>query len=146
MKEKLLYKAIKIAEKAHRKQTDKFGAPYIAHVMRVMASGKTLDEKIVGVLHDAVEDCADVTLEYLRKEGFPEHILIAIDCVTKISDDENYDDFIKRIETSPLAIAVKINDLKDNMDLTRIPRQLEERDFKRLNKYLRAYLYLTEKY
>ena len=49
-KELLLNKAIKIAEKGHRKQVDKYGAPYIKHVMRVMEYGKTLDEKIVGVL------------------------------------------------------------------------------------------------
>ena len=46
-KELLLAKAIKIAEKAHKNQTDKYGFPYIAHVMRVMNYGKTLDEKII---------------------------------------------------------------------------------------------------
>jgi (p)ppGpp synthase/HD superfamily hydrolase len=47
-KEELLNKAIKIADKAHKGQTDKYHAPYIAHVMRVMEYGKTMDEKIVG--------------------------------------------------------------------------------------------------
>ncbi len=44
-KEELLNKAIKIADKAHKGQTDKYHAPYIAHVMRVMEYGKTIDEK-----------------------------------------------------------------------------------------------------
>ena len=35
-KEELLNKAIKIADKAHRGQTDKFGTPYIGHLIRVM--------------------------------------------------------------------------------------------------------------
>jgi (p)ppGpp synthase/HD superfamily hydrolase len=146
MKEKLLYKAIKIAEKAHRKQTDKFDAPYIGHVMRVMNSGKTIDEKIVGVLHDVIEDCPEVTLEDLTEEGFSEEIIFAIDCLTKTDDLMDYDEFIKKVERSPLAIAVKINDLKDNMDLTRFTGLLTDRDFKRMNKYLKAYQYLIEKY
>lgn len=146
MKEKMLYKAIKIAEKAHRKQTDKFGAPYLGHVMRVMNAGKTLNEKIVGVLHDVIEDCPELTLEDLRDEGFSEEIIFAIDCLTKTDDLLNYDVFIEKVEQSPLAIAVKINDLRDNMDLTRFGSLITERDHKRLNKYLKAYQYLTENY
>lgn len=143
----LLYKAIKIAQKAHKKQTDKYNAPYLAHVFRVMDSGKTIDEKIVGVLHDVVEDHPDYSLEYFKEQGFPSHIIFAIDCLSKRPVElEDYDMFIKRIEQSPLAIAVKINDLRDNMDLKRFTKTIEEHDLKRLNKYLKAYLYLIDKY
>ncbi len=145
-KNQLLHKAIKIADKAHKGQTDKYNAPYIGHVMRVMNDGKTIDEKIVGILHDVVEDCPKYDLDYLRGQGFPEYILFAISCLSKLDPNETYDDFIKRIEQSPLAVAVKINDLKDNMDIKRANRLLTEKDLKRLNKYLKAYLYLTEKY
>jgi (p)ppGpp synthase/HD superfamily hydrolase len=79
----LLNKAIKIATKAHKKQTDKYDAPYLGHVFRVMNAGKTIDEKIVGILHDVVEDNPDYPIEYLREKGFPEHILEAIECLTK---------------------------------------------------------------
>mgnify|MGYP000026147745 CR=1 FL=1 len=48
--------AIKIATKAHFGQVDKAGQPYILHCLRVMFSGKTIQEKICGVLHDTVED------------------------------------------------------------------------------------------
>ncbi len=76
-KEELLHRAIKIADKAHKGQTDKYHAPYIAHVMRVMEYGKTMDEKIVGVLHDVVEDHPlEFSLDYLRTEGFPEYIIL----------------------------------------------------------------------
>lgn len=143
---KFLYKAIKIAEKAHRKQTDKFGAPYLGHVMRVMNAGKTIDEKIVGVLHDVIEDSPDYTLEDLRAEGFSESIIFAVDCLTKTDHLASYDDFIKKIERSPLAIAVKINDLRDNMDLSRFTELMSERDYKRLNKYLKAFQHLSSKY
>ncbi|MBT0548462.1 phosphohydrolase [Riemerella anatipestifer] len=146
MKEELLHKAIKIAQNAHRGQTDKYKAPYIGHVMRVMNYGKTLDEKIVGVLHDVVEDCPEYSIEYLKKQGFSDEILFAIECLSKTNPEESYDDFIKRIEQSPLAIAVKINDLTDNMDLKRVNKPLTEKDLKRFNKYLKAYHYLIEKY
>ncbi|MDO5615507.1 MAG: phosphohydrolase, partial [Cruoricaptor ignavus] len=69
-----------------------------------------------------------------------------VKCLSKIYPDENYDDFIKRTEKSPLAVAVKLNDLRDNMDLRRFNRPISDKDAKRLNKYLKAYRYLVEKY
>lgn len=145
-KEELLNRAIKIADKAHRGQTDKFGTPYIGHVMRVMNYGKTYDEKIVGVLHDIIEDCPEISYEYLLKEGFPNNIVFAIECLTKNPPEQDYTEFIKQTEKSPLAVAVKLNDLRDNMDLTRFTKPMTEKDAKRLNKYLTAYLYLKDKY
>jgi len=47
-----------------------------------------------------------------------------------------------RAGTDPVAKQVKINDLLDNMDITRL-QTLTEADVKRLNKYLRAYKRLT---
>lgn len=137
----MLQKAIQIAQKAHEAQVDKTGMPYIGHVMRVMESGKTVDEKIVGVLHDIVED-TDWTFEQLAKEGFPAHIIEAIKCLTKTSEDEPYDDFIKRVQTNSLAIRVKINDLTDNMDLRRLPA-ISDKDIDRLKKYHKAFKELT---
>ena len=84
--------------------------------------------------------------DFLRKKGFSEEQIFAIECLTKNPPDEDYEEFIKRTEKSPLAIAVKLNDLRDNMDLRRINRPLTEKDLKRLNKYLKAYQYLIEKY
>lgn len=133
----LLQKAIEIARQAHRNQTDKSGQPYWGHVSRVMRAGRTLDEKIVGILHDVVED-TDWTFEGLLQEGFPPHIVAAISCVTKISEAEPYDRFIERVKTNPLAVAVKLNDLRDNMDLTRL-NQLTDADCLRNRKYLAAY-------
>ena len=145
-KNELLNKAIKIAQKAHKGQTDKFGTPYIGHVMRVMNAGKTYDEKIVGVLHDVIEDCQEISLDYLLQEDFPDEIVFAIECLTKNPAEQDYTEFVKQTEKSPLAVSVKINDLQDSMDLKRFTQPITNRDLKRLNKYLDAYLYLTEKY
>ena len=54
-----LQRAISIAVEAHEGQIDKGGNPYILHPLRVMMSLRTVDEMIVGVLHDVVEDCSD---------------------------------------------------------------------------------------
>ena len=132
-----LQRAIDIATKAHHGQFDKSGKDYIGHPLRVMEMGKTDDEKIAGVLHDVVED-SDWTFEALEAEGFSHEIIAALKCVTKLSENENYDDFIERVKKNPLATAVKINDLTDNMDIRRLP-YLSDKDVKRLKKYLKAY-------
>lgn len=136
-----LQRAIEIATEAHKGQFDKAGKEYIGHPLRVMEMGNTEDEKIVGVLHDVIED-TDWTFEKLAEEGFSKEIVSALRCVTKLSENENYDDFIERVKKNPLAVAVKINDLTDNMDIRRLP-YLSDKDVKRLKKYLKAYKRLT---
>lgn len=136
-----LERAIEIATEAHKGQVDKAGNEYIGHPLRVMEMGKTMEEKIVGVLHDVVED-TDWTFERLEAEGFAPEVIAALRCVTKTSENENYDDFIGRVKKNPLAAAVKINDLTDNMDIRRLP-YLSDKDVKRLKKYLKAYKRLT---
>ena len=132
-----LERAIEIATQAHEGQVDKAGNAYIGHPLRVMAMGKNEQEKIAGVLHDIVED-SPWTFEMLEDEGFAPEIIAALKCVTKISENEDYDDFIERVKKNPLAVAVKINDLTDNMDIRRLP-YLSDKDVKRLKKYLKAY-------
>ena len=136
-----LERAIEIATEAHRGQFDKAGTDYIGHPLRVMAAGKTTEEKIVGVLHDVVED-TDWTFERLAAEGFSGEIIEALRCVTKLSENEPYDKFIARVKENPLAVAVKLNDLTDNMDIRRLP-YISDKDVKRLKKYLKAYKQLT---
>ena len=132
-----LQRAIEIATEAHKGQFDKAGYDYIGHPLRVMEMGKTEEEKIVGVLHDVVEDTS-WTFEALEAEGFSKEIIEALRCVTKTSENENYDAFIDRVKKNPLATAVKINDITDNMDIRRLP-YLSDKDVKRLKKYLKAY-------
>jgi (p)ppGpp synthase/HD superfamily hydrolase len=132
-----LTRAIEIATEAHKGQFDKSGKDYIGHPLRVMEMGKTEDEKIVGVLHDVVED-SPWTFQELEAEGFSKHITDALRCLTKTSENENYDEYIERIKKNPLAVSVKLNDLTDNMDIRRLP-YLSDKDVKRLKKYLKAY-------
>lgn len=137
----LLEKALKIATKAHEGQTDKAGAPYIFHPIRVSNRCSTDEERITALLHDTIED-TEVTVEYLLMEGFPRNIVDAILSVTR-NENESYEDFIKRSRLNPTGRQVKLHDLEDNMDITRL-NELTEKDVYRLNKYLKAYRYLKE--
>jgi (p)ppGpp synthase/HD superfamily hydrolase len=132
-------RAIAIAVKAHEGQADKAGAPYIYHPLRVMLSLETLEERMAAVLHDVVED-GGVTLEQLRTEGFPDAVVGAVAALTK-GDGEDYEAFIRRIGPNRLARRVKLADLRDNSDLSRIANPTE-RDQARLEKYRRAIAYL----
>ena len=133
----MLQKAIDIATKAHEGQVDKAGQPYIDHPLRVMNMGTTDEEKIVGVLHDVVED-SDWTFEELAAEGFSIEVIEALRCITKLSENEPYDKFIQRVKANSLAAKVKLYDLTDNMDIRRLA-YISEKDVKRLRKYLKAY-------
>lgn len=131
----VLEKAIQIAAKAHEGQKDKAGQPYILHPLRVMLRTDTELERICAVLHDVIED-TPITLEMLKDEGFSPEVLTALEALTK-RKDESYDNFISRVLENETACRVKLADLADNMDLSRIQTPTEE-DFRRVEKYQRA--------
>lgn len=128
--------AISLAVEGHRGQVDKVGAAYILHPLRVMQRQRTIPGMIVGVLHDWMEDCGG-TPDVLYRYGFTSEIVESILCLTK-RKGENYDLFIDRVMAGPaLALPVKIADVEDNSDRTRIVDPNEE-DFARWAKYERA--------
>ena len=131
-----LKQAINIAVEYHSGQKDRAGEPYIQHPLRMMMKMKTAEEKITAVLHDVVED-SNITIDNLRKEGFSENILKAVDALTK-RKGESYKKSIERVKKYPLAVKVKIADFEDNMDIRRLNR-ITENDRKRLNRYLKYY-------
>ena len=131
-----LEKAIQIAVEAHAGTKDKGGKAYILHPISVMMRVETEEEKIVAILHDVVED-TDWTFDALRKEGFSETVIEALETVTKYSEEENYDDFIQRSLKNDIGRKVKIADLRENLDITRIG-ELYPKDIERINKYKRA--------
>jgi (p)ppGpp synthase/HD superfamily hydrolase len=105
--------AFEIALEAHRGQVDKNRDPYIMHAMRVALRGRSLDETVVGALHDVVEDTS-ITLDDLRARGATDRQLGAIEALTR-KTGEKYEAFIIRLSGDFLAVNVKINDLLDNL-------------------------------
>ena len=146
-----LEKAIKIAVETHTGQVDKGGNPYILHPLRVMLSLNSEEERIVGVLHDVVEDCEGWTWERLREQGCSDEIIEALKSVSKTPEEEkqfkkmddpnekldHYLEFVKRAKFNKIGRNVKAADIKDNLDISRID-DITERDIDRLNRYKAA--------
>ena len=146
-----LERAIAIAAEAHAGQFDKAGAPYILHPLRVMLSQAADEERIVGVLHDVVEDCDGWTFARLSGEGFSAEIIDGLKSVTKnetvknqdlsssLKDigGETYEDFVRRAAANRIGARVKRADLIDNMDWSRIAEPTVN-DLSRMIRYKKA--------
>jgi (p)ppGpp synthase/HD superfamily hydrolase len=108
----MLREAITMAALAHDGQTDKNGAPYIFHPIRVASNFSDEILQTIAVLHDIVEDTA-ITLSDLDAH-FPQGVVNAVDALTR-RPSEPYEDFILRAGRNPLARQVKIADIRDNL-------------------------------
>ena len=134
----VLERALALAVAAHAGHRNASGGPYVLHPLRVMMrlSGET--ERAVAVLHDTVENAADmVTIESLRRDGYPEDIVDAVDRLTR-REDETYEAFVERIRPSELARRVKLADIADNLDF-RILRDLPDEEIAGVRSRLRAW-------
>lgn len=136
----MLSKAIRIAAQAFEGKYDKGGNPYILHCLHVMNAVKDHGEDymIVAVLHDLLED-TDWTSKMLLDEGFTDRIIFAVEVLTH--GKETYEQYIERVAFFDIPCTVKMADLRHNSDITRL-KGLAEKDFKRLEKYAKAYDYL----
>lgn len=128
-------RAIEIAARHHAGDTDKAGSPYLYHPLRLMFAVNSLSEKMAAVLHDVVED-TPVTLEELRQEGFPEEVVEAVDALTKRPGESRLE-AAARAAANPVARVVKLADVTDNMDLSRISDPTDK-DFERLKEYVKV--------
>lgn len=135
----LTRKALKIAYEAHKDQVDKAGLPYINHPLHLAEQMETEDTCVVALLHDVVED-TEFTLEDLRKAGFTEKQLQAIEAMTH-EKGVPYMDYVRELKKNEIAVAVKIADIRHNSDISRIENPTEK-DIKRLDKYKEAMEFL----
>lgn len=132
--------AVALAAQCHTGQVDKAGQPYILHPLRVMLRLGREEERIAAVLHDTVEDCG---LEVgLIRHRFGAVVAEAVDALSR-REGENYGDFIERCGANPLARKVKIADVQDNLDPSRIAEPTAE-DARRAAKYHDALWRLME--
>ncbi len=127
-----LEKAIELAARAHAGQVDKAGAPYVLHPLRVMFAVEGAAARIVAVLHDIVEDTA-ITSEDLRTEGFSPVVIDAVLALTKTEGEDRLS-AARRAAQNPIARVVKLADVADNSDLSRIAEP-SARDMARLAEY-----------
>ena len=133
-------KAVRIIEHEFKYKTDKGGKPYIEHLHRVSSRFRNRKHRIVGLLHDLVEDCENWNEDKLRAE-FSDYICDAVICLTK-KKHETYLDYLERVKSNNIAVEVKIADLEDNMDIKRL-KEITDKDIVRIRKYHKAWVELT---
>ena len=131
--------AIQLAVEAHRGQRDRHGHPYILHPLRVMFRLETETDRIVGVLHDVIEDTS-YTEDDLRKMGYSEEILKALDSVTR-REGEAYEEFVLRSKANSIGRRVKLADTEDKMDVRRMG-QITPKEAERLERHRKAWMVL----
>jgi len=140
--------ALNIIETAFAGKKDKVGKPYVEHLKRVAENSKNYfvgtdyyeQLEVVGLLHDLLEDCSEWSKQHLNAIFKDSFIIDAVERLTK-RPELSYDDYIKNILNNRFAKAVKLADLKDNMDLTRLSA-LTEKDIERVKKYHKSYVFL----
>lgn len=133
--------ALQIAIEAHTDQVDRGGAPYILHPLWVMSKMETDEERMVALMHDVLEDCPTLMINW---EYFPTEVEEAVMLLTK-SRQGSYWHYIGKISENPLARKVKMADLDHNMDMSRLnspTTSIREEDIARWEKYKKAYDFL----
>lgn len=127
-------------KQAHAGQVDKAGRPYWLHLEAVKDDLRGLPEsgadewRCAALLHDVLED-TPTTADDLRAMGYSETIVKAVQTVTKPkSTGVEYLDFIRSIAASrnPMAIQIKLSDLRHNMGRDGASEAMRERYAKAL--------------
>lgn len=129
-----LFKAFFIMLRAHIRQKDKAGKCYIFHPINVALEVNGVRAKTVALLHDVLEDSELYSIKdfnFLDKEQMEAILLLTHNA------DEEYFDYINRVKTNKIALAVKLSDLRHNSNLKRL-KTITEKDINRRNKYLKA--------
>lgn len=137
-----------IAERVHKGQTDKIGAPYIEHPMMVAelvqrladfqaTDAQTQQDAIAAAwLHDVIED-SSVTADELRDLGVSARAVDAVVALTR-TEAVSPDDYYLAITTKPVALLVKTADVASNLAPERVA-QLDDATRTRLDrKYTHA--------
>jgi (p)ppGpp synthase/HD superfamily hydrolase len=125
--------AIKIAYGHHEGQVDKNGSPYKCHLQRVAGQFEIVDYKIVGYLHDILED-TECKIDDLTNYGVPWQIVEWVNILTH-KKNELYEHYIYRVSQNCITREVKLADIYDNLD----PQRLNRLDSKTKNRLLRKY-------
>lgn len=128
------------ANRLHDGQVDKAGRPYVTHPERVAGRMNTPEEQVVGWLHDTVEDTG-LTLQEIENQ-FGSETAAAVDAISR-RDGEEWAEYLKRVKKNEVARKVKISDLIDNSNLSRIPN-VTLRDVDRQERYNKALRLMME--
>lgn len=135
----LIFKALELVSRLFIDDVDKGGYPYLEHLISVYRNVSSENQKIVALLHDTIED-KNVTKEDLIELGFPKKIVDDVAMLSRSKKIE-YSKYIdKLVENGSYdALVVKLADLTNNMNLSRIKNPTAE-DYARVeSRYKPAY-------
>lgn len=142
----MLDKAIALVAAHFEGKFDKGGQPYILHCLYVMnAVCPNQDDHelmCIAVMHDLVED-TDIDLDDLHALGFSKRVVLGVECMTHLPGEDYMDVYIHRIALNEDARRIKIQDLDHNSQMMRM-KGIRAKDFRRIEKYQRAYQYLKD--
>ncbi len=135
----------------HAGQVDKSGQPYVGHLIRVsrhllrLFPDATVAERQAAWLHDSIED-TEATAGDLRQMGYSEEVIAIVQAVTISDTGLSYADRIEALATGGnlSAIRVKLADLSDNSDRTRLAELPPERAASMGARYRAAISRLTD--
>ena len=139
----LTKRAMTIAYEAHHGQVDKGGMPYVFHPLHLAEQMDDEVSTVTALLHDVVED-TDWTMEQLEAEGFPEESMEALRLLTH-PEGEPYMDYVSRLQHNPVAVKVKLEDLRHNSDFTRLSAVTADQKERLRRKYAPAFALLEGK-
>lgn len=134
-------KALKLCFEAHKDQLDASGMPYVFHPFHIAEQMHDEDTTVVALLHDVVED-TDYTLEDLKKLGFNQVVIDAVEALTHLPEVP-YEAYLEGIKKNPVAKTVKFADIQHNSDLSRLDKIDEKAEYW-TKKYKRAFEILSE--
>ncbi len=138
----LTKKALALACSVHQGQTDRFGMPVVAHLIHLAERMTDEDTVVVALLHETLERGV-LTLSELRREGFSEKIVDAVNVIT-YRGERQYVRFIRRLKENRIAAVVKAADLRHDTDITRMD-VISDQETALLQKYERALRILSRK-
>lgn len=140
----LLSEAIKFAVTKHDGQFDKGGNAYILHVLKVMHYTRTNDAELqaIAILHDVIED-TDATYEDLVNIGMTLRVIEGVRALTK-QRGQTAEEYMVNVCSNRDAMQVKLADLRHNSDIRRL-KGVTEKDIRRIEKYHKAYLEISNR-
>lgn len=136
----------KFLERKFEDKYDKGGNPYLLHLFSVqkrftdMYGSRDCDCVVACLLHDILEDTDTTEQELLDVEYVTERAVELVKILTR-QKDEPYRAYIRRVAVVEAARRIKVCDLEDNMDITRL-HILKDSDFGLLRRYLTAWNFL----
>lgn len=141
-------RAMAIVGRVYAEGTDLCGNPETYHFSDVSDHATTIDAKVVGWLHDIVEDDY-IDLGDLLLLGFSPFV---VNTIRLLSRDKRkytkYEDYISSIIESrnPVAIEVKFLDMTNNMSPKRLFYLKDKRQEKAIKKYSHEWLRIAKVY